>query len=185
MLFPTFETNRLRLDKLNTEDSIDLLELFSDNAVVEHYDLEAFTDLSQAANIIEFFNTRFENNTGIRWAIREKETGNLLGTCGYNTWSMKMKSAVIGYDLKPAYWRKGFAIEAVHRIVKAAFSGELPCGELNRIQGDTVTGNYASESLLLNVGFKEEGIRRQSGYWKNQFHDLKCFGLIQSQYNYE
>jgi len=84
--------------------------------------------------------------------------------------------------LLPKYWRMGFTSEAVHSIVNAAFSGELPCGELNRIQGDTVTGNLASESLLLKVGFKEEGIRRQSGYWKNQFHDLKCFGLIKSEY---
>jgi len=47
---------------------------------------------------------------------------------------------------------------------------------------DTVPGNKASEALLLNVGFKEEGLRRESGYWKNQFHDLKCFGLIKSEY---
>jgi ribosomal-protein-alanine N-acetyltransferase len=93
-----------------------------------------------------------------------------------------MKNAVLGYDLLPKYWGMGLTTEAVHRIVKAAFLGELSCGKLNRIQGDTVLGNSASESLLLKVGFKEEGIRRQSGYWKNQFHDLKCFGLIQSEY---
>ena len=88
-----------------------------------------------------------------------------------------MKNAVLGYDLLPKYWSMGFTTEAVHRIVKAAFLGELSCDKLNRIQGDTVTGNSTSESLLLKVGFKEEGIRRQSGYWKNQFHDLKSFWL--------
>jgi len=180
--FPVLETNRLRLDKLSKEDSNSLFELFSDNSVVEYYDLEAFTELSQASNLIEFFNSRFKENSGIRWAIRLKETDQLIGTCGFNTWSPKMKNAVLGYDLLPKYWGMGFASEAVHRIVKAAFSGELSCGKLNRIQGDTVPGNSASESLLLKIGFKEEGIRRQSGYWKNQFHDLKCFGLIQSEY---
>ena len=182
MSFPVLETNRLRLDKLSKEDSNSLFELFSDNSVVEYYDLEAFTELSQASNLIEFFNSRFKENSGIRWAIRLKETDQLIGTCGFNTWSPKMKNAVLGYDLLPKYWGMGFASEAVHRIVKAAFSGELSCGKLNRIQGDTVPGNSASESLLLKIGFKEEGIRRQSGYWKNQFHDLKCFGLIQSEY---
>jgi len=182
LLFPILETKRLRLDKLSNDDSSNIFELFSDNSVVEYYDLDAFTDLLQANNLIELFNSRFENGSGIRWAIRLKKCNTFIGTCGFSTWSPKMKTTVIGYDLLPKYWRMGFTSEAVHRIVNAAFSGELPCGELNRIQGDTVTGNLASESLLLNVGFKEEGIRRQSGYWKNQFHDLKCFGLIKSEY---
>jgi len=183
LVFPVLETNRLRLDKLAKDDSNSLFELFSDISVVEYYDLEAFTELSQARNLIEFFNTRFKDNTGIRWAIRLKETNQLIGTCGFNTWSPKMKNAVIGYDLLPKFWGKGYTTEAVHGIIKSAFLGELSCGELNRIQGDTVPGNLASESLLLKVGFKEEGIRRQSGYWKSQFHDLKCFGLIKSDYS--
>lgn len=183
MPFPVLETNRLRLEKLSKEDSSSLFELFSDKAVVEYYDLEAFTELSQASNLIEFFNSRFEENSGIRWAIRLKESNKFIGTCGFNTWSPKMKNAIIGYDLLPKYWGKGFTTEAVHRIVKAAFLSELPCGKLNRIQGDTVPGNSASESVLLKVGFKEEGLRRESGYWKNQFHDLKCFGLIRSDYS--
>jgi ribosomal-protein-alanine N-acetyltransferase len=183
LIFPVLETNRLRLDKLVNDDSNSLFDLFSDISVVEYYDLEAFTELSQASNLIEFFNTRFKDNVGIRWAIRLKETNQLIGTCGFNTWSPKMKNAVIGYDLLPKFWGKGYSTEAVHEIIKSAFLGELPCGELNRIQGDTVPGNLASESLLLKVGFKEEGIRRQSGYWKNKFHDLKCFGLIKSDYS--
>jgi len=183
LVFPVLETNRLRLDKLAKDDSNSLFELFSDISVVEYYDLVAFTELSQARNLIEFFNTRFKDNTGIRWAIRLKETNQLIGTCGFNTWSPKMKNAVIGYDLLPKFWGKGYTTEAVHGIIKSAFLGELSCGELNRIQGDTVPGNLASESLLLKVGFKEEGIRRQSGYWKSQFHDLKCFGLIKSDYS--
>jgi ribosomal-protein-alanine N-acetyltransferase len=182
LLFPVLETNRLRLDKLTSADSNSLFDLFSNNSVVEYYDLEAFTERSQAINLIAFFNDRFKDNSGIRWAIRLKKTNQLIGTCGFNTWSYKMKNTVIGYDLLPNFWGNGFTTEAVNRIVKSAFSGELPCGELNRIQGDTVLGNSASEALLLKVGFKEEGIRRQSGYWKNQFHDLKCFGLIKSEY---
>ena len=63
-------------------------------------------------------------------------------------------------------------------ILKVDFTGLLPCGQLNRIQADTIPGNTASESLLFKLGFKEEGLRRESGYWKNTFHDLKCFALL-------
>ena len=77
----------------------------------------------------------------------------------------------------------GYATEALKAIIKHGFSGLLPCDELNRIQGDTIPGNNASEAVLLKLGFKEEGLLRESGYWKDQFHDLKCFGLIRSDYS--
>ncbi len=183
MQFPALETPRLKLIKLVNNDDQGIFELFSDQAVIKYYDLEAFNNLVQATKLIEFFQTRFEEKSGIRWAIRLKQSNELIGTCGFNSWNLKMKSAVIGYDLLPKYWGKGYTTEAVHSIVQAAFSGVLPCGKLNRIQGDTVPGNLASEAVLSKVGFQAEGIRRQCGYWKNQFHDLKCFGLIQSEYS--
>jgi [ribosomal protein S5]-alanine N-acetyltransferase len=71
----------------------------------------------------------------------------------------------------------------VREIIRFGFSGCLPCGVLNRIQGDTVPGNVASEEVLKKSGFKEEGLLRESGYWKGRFHDLKCFGLIKTEYN--
>lgn len=183
MNFPILTTPRLILTKFERLDAQRVFELFSDKKVIKYYDLEALNNTSQAINLIKSFESRYENKLGIRWAIRFKETNELIGTCGFNSWNVTMKSAVIGYDLMPEYWGEGLAREAVHCIVKAAFSGDLSCGELNRIQGDTVLGNTASESLLLKIGFKEEGIRRESGFWKNQFHDLKCFGLIRSDYN--
>lgn len=183
MEFPELESSRLRLTALTIEDTPSVFDLFSNERVVQYYDLEAFMQPDQATTLIDFFNARFNEGAGIRWAIRLKENNQLIGTCGFNSWSAKMKNAVIGYDLLPRHWGQGYTTEAVHRIVKSAFLGELPCGPLNRIQGDTIPGNNTSESLLLSVGFKEEGIRRQSGYWKNQFHDLKCFGLIRSEYS--
>ncbi|MFT5593807.1 MAG: ribosomal-protein-alanine N-acetyltransferase [Oceanicoccus sp.] len=183
MSFPNLQTPRLTLIQLTHHDTDDIFNLFSDDAVIKYYDLAALQEHHQALDIINFFNQRYDDKSGIRWAIRLKESDQLIGTCGFNSWSQKMKNAVLGYDLLPVYWGRGYATEAVHRIIKAAFDGVLPCGALHRIQGDTVPDNQASQAVLTKVGFKEEGIRRQSGYWKEQFHDLKCFGLIQPEYN--
>ncbi len=180
--FPALQTLRLDLTKLFDDDTDRIFDLFSNEAVIKYYDLSAFENQDQASQLITFFNTRFEESSGIRWAIRLQGTNQLIGTCGFNSWNEKMRNAVLGYDLLPEYWGEGYGREAVHAIVQAAFSGLLPCGALHRIQADTTPGNDASEALLLNVGFKEEGLRRQSGYWKHQFHDLKCFGLIKTEY---
>lgn len=180
MTFPTLETARLLLTEIQPDDEANLFKLFSNPAVVQFYDLDAFAELNQAANLITLFKSRFDEQLGIRWAIRLKGSGEFIGTCGFNSWSSKMHNAVIGYDLLPAVWKQGYSSEAVSAIIQAAFSGSLPCGELHRIQADTVPGNTASEALLVKLGFKEEGLRRECGYWKNQYHDLKCFGLLRS-----
>ena len=182
MKFPEFNTSRLKLVKLTADDEKDIFAIFSNDQVIEYYDLGALTQVAQALSLINFFNSRYHDNTGIRWGIFLKESNRLIGTCGFNSWSPKMKNATIGYDLLPSFWGYGYASEAVSVILNAAFSGLLPCGKLNRIQADTIPGNHASESLLLKLGFKDEGLRRESGYWKNTFHDLKCFGLLEHEY---
>jgi ribosomal-protein-alanine N-acetyltransferase len=182
MVFPSLETERLLLTELHIEDEVDIFNLFSNPAVVEYYDVDVFGHQSQAADLIKLFNARFEQQLGIRWAIRLKSSGRLIGTCGFNSWSSKMHNAVIGYELHPEFWRQGYTLEAVRTIIDAGFSGALACGELHRIQADTMLGNSASELLLGRLGFQEEGLRRECGYWKNQFHDLKCFGLLRSEF---
>ena len=183
MVFPLLSSQRLALTPINYEDRDAIFALFSDQGVTKYYDLAPFTQVSQADKLIEFFNIRYKNGEGIRWAIRLKNTDELIGTCGFNSWSVPMKHAFIGYDLSSQYWGKGYAFEAIHMIIKAAFDGLLSCGAINRIQADTVPGNNASEALLIKLGFCEEGIRRQSGFWKGQFHDLKCFALLSAEHN--
>lgn len=181
MRFPELETDRLRLTQIVPDDAAALFELFSNDRVVEYYDLAAFTEISQAHDLIGFFQTRFETAAGIRWAIRQKHSNQLIGTCGFNSWNVKMRNAVIGYDLMPSFWGNGFASEAIGKIIDAAFSGALPCGALHRVQADTIPGNHASENLLIRIGFKNEGLRRESGYWKDRYHDLTCFGLLKAE----
>lgn len=183
MEFPKIETDRLALTEIQLDDEEAIFRLFSDHSVIEYYDLEALTTIEQARDLICMLRARYAASAGIRWAIRLKSSSTVIGTAGFNSWSGKMRNAVIGYDLMPAFWGKGYASEAVRAIIQAAFAGTLHCGSLNRIQADTVPGNYASEALLTSLGFKEEGLRRESGYWKNAFHDLKCFGLLRSEFN--
>lgn len=75
MAFPLLETERLLLSELHVDDAADLFNLFSNPAVVEYYDLDAFREYSQAAHLINLFKSRYEEQQGIRWAIRLKSSG--------------------------------------------------------------------------------------------------------------
>ena len=183
MSFPEFTTNRLELSRIASSDAESIFELFSSPDVVKFYDLEAFNKRSQAENLIRLFDSRHESSSGIRWAIRMKESGKLVGTCGFNSWSEKMRNATIGYDLKPEYWNKGITTEALFEIIRAAFTGLLSCGLLHRIQADTIPGNVASEKVLLKLGFKEEGTRRECAFIRGSYRDMKCFGLLRPDFS--
>jgi len=182
MKFPEITTRSLNLREIRTDHRNDLFDIFSDPGVTKYYDLEAFTDPSQSDKLISFFRNRYTEKVGIRWGIFAQESDRCVGTCGFNNWSKAMRSATIGYELNKSYWGKGIATEALSAIIQFAFSGKLECGNINRIQADTVPGNVASEKVLIKLGFIEEGLRRQSGYWKGQYHDLKCFGLLKSEF---
>ena len=182
-MFPELETHRLLLTKLQVSDAADVLALFSSEQVVEYFDFKVMTSLEEAEHAIQFLQQRYDSRHGIRWGIRSKLSARIIGTCGFNYWSQPMRSAVIGYDLHPAYWRQGLMSEALSAIIRHAFSGQLPCGEVNRIQADTVIGNARSEAVLNRLGFKEEGLRRECGYWKDAYHDLNFFGLLRREYD--
>jgi ribosomal-protein-alanine N-acetyltransferase len=179
---PVLKTQMLELDEISLDDRASIFEIFSNEEVVKYYDVDAFTDVKHAEELIRLFMARIEQSLGIRWAIRLKGEQKCIGTCGFNSWSKPMRSATIGYDLNREYWGQGIMSEALAPVIQYAFDGLLPCGYINRIQADTVPGNIASEKVLRKLGFKEEGLRRQSGYWKNAFHDLKCFGLLKSDF---
>jgi len=73
------------LTKLSMDDSQTLFNIFSDEDVIKFYDINVYDSEDQSLKLIEFFNTRFIEAVGIRWAIRLKDSSKLIGTCGFNS----------------------------------------------------------------------------------------------------
>lgn len=53
--------------------------------------------------------------------------------------------------------------------------------EFNRISATVMLDNIASMKLLDKLGFEEEGVLREYGFWKGEFHDLKMFALLKKE----
>src|SRR3546814_15914044 len=73
----------------------------------------------------------------------------------------------IGYWIGGRYARQGFMSEAASAVVEFAFE-ELA---LHRVEAACLPSNDASRSLLLKVGFRQEGYARQylriNGKWQD------------------
>ena len=175
--FPIFETQRLMIDQLTKQDRDEIYAIFSDPKVVENYDVERFKDVTEADNLVEYFNARFDSNTGIRWAVRQKQTGKVIGSAGFTTWNEYDHSAMLGYDLAYAYWNQGFATEMLQALLDFAFSDAFPF-YLNRIEALILPHNIASIKLVKKCGFIYEGEMRDKCFWNGGFHNMVLYSLL-------
>lgn len=82
--------------------------------------------------------------------------------------------AEIGYWIGEEYWGKGYATEALKKVVTIAFK-DL---NLKRIYAGTFEDNLASEKLLLKCGFKYEGTLRKSLKKDDVYYNEKIFSII-------
>lgn len=178
MMFPVLETERLILRQLRLEDAADLYHYFSTDAVTAFYDLDSFTELIQAEDLIKNWSDRFNNDLGIRWGITLKSEDRIIGTCGYFNWAKKHFKAEIGYELAPEYWNQGYMSEAVESVIRFGFK-EF---ELNRIQALIHPNNVNSRKLLEKTRFTEEGLLNEYYFKKNRFVDAVIFSRLKKNY---
>ncbi|MCF2946431.1 GNAT family N-acetyltransferase [Paenibacillus tarimensis] len=177
-MFPTIETKRLKLRELRLEDTLDLFHYFSKDEVTKYYDLDSFTELSQAENLITNWQERFNNEQGIRFGITLNNEDHVIGTCGFHNLSRKHFKAEIGYELSPEYWRQGIMREVLDAILIYGFE-DLG---LNRIGALIDPNNISSRLLLEKSGFKEEGILNEYYYKQNRFVDAVIFSKLKKNY---
>ncbi len=176
-VFPILETERLRLREIVHEDAQGIFNCFSNNDVMRYYGQDPITTKEQAEQFVEFFSKNFKENRGIRWGIELKEKEGIIGTIGFNVWSPKHKRAEIGYELYPNYWNKGYATEAVSKVISYGFN-EL---DLTRIGAVVFIENKPSNKLLKKLGFVKEGVLRNYMYQNNIPYDTNVYSLLKLQ----
>ena len=178
---PRLETERLRLRAIFPEDRQGVFELFSDPEVVRFYDFPPLERVEEADEMIRRIIRWFQNGQAIRWGMFDRADERLLGTCCLDTLHPAYRSANLGFNLRFDHWGQGLAREAVSAMLGHCFEHGLQ-GPLNRVQALTVPENKQSQYLLARLGFEREGVMRQAGYWKGQYHDLQLFGLLRSDW---
>ena len=171
-VFPVIETEHLLLRQETLEDAEAVFAIFSDPAVTQFHDLDHFTEIAEAIGVIERRTQRFEAGQGIRWGIVHKQDNTLIGSCGFG-WNLAAGEAEIGYELASKFWRQGTMTEALRAILQFGFEGV----GLRLVLAEVMVENTASKKLLEKLGFQSQGVLKQHGFWKGQYHDLEKFIL--------
>lgn len=175
--FPELVTANLRLRELHPSDAGAVYRIYADEEVTRYYDLDTFTDLRQAEELIQRQRKRYEDGIGIRWGIAQLTSNVVIGTAGF-IFNHHNAQGRLGYDLARPFWRRGIMTEALRILIHYSFASL----KLNRIQALVIPGNEASINLLHKLGFSDEGLLREYAVFKGRYNDLFCCSLLSSEY---
>ncbi|GAA0355176.1 GNAT family N-acetyltransferase [Bacillus horti] len=171
---PALETDRLLLRHMTRKDVHDMFEYTSDPEISLYTTWHAHQSINDTMRFIEHNLSLQEKQQVHEWAIVEKKSRKMIGTCGYVWWKPQHHIAEIAYAIARPLWGKGFMSEAVQAVLKFGFEQM----ELNRIEARCMLGNVGSERVMQKAGMTFEGILREQMYAKEQFHDLKLYAIL-------
>lgn len=177
-VFPEIETARLTLKEVSLANSMDMFEIFSDEETLKYYDVEPVHEVEEVKDLMEVLLNRFKNKKGIRWGLYLKDSGKLIGTCGYHDVNRQALRAEIGYELSRDFWGKGYMKEALEAILDYGFNNM----GLNRIQALAEPENEKSIGILKRVGFTQEGILCDYEYYRGGLKNCTMLSILKREY---
>ncbi|QRG70750.1 GNAT family N-acetyltransferase [Brevibacillus choshinensis] len=172
------ETQRLLLRPIELNDAPSLFTFWSDPNVSKHMNIETFSEVTQAEQMILLLQKLSVEQKACRWTILLKHTSQVIGSCGFNYFDFENERTEIGYDLGYPFWGNGYIPEALQSLISFGFH-ELG---LNRIEAKVEPENINSLKVLKKLHFVEEGTLRQYEKSKGQLVDLIMFSVLRNDW---
>jgi len=132
---------------------------------------------------IEFLRHQADTRLGApggwtQFAIELKATGALIGDCALHVKADDARQGEIGFTLAREYQGRGYAAEAVARLLDYVFA-EL---QLHRVVAITDCENSASVALLKRLGLRREGHFVQSVWFKGRWGDEYLYAVLADEW---
>lgn len=175
---PTLHTERLSLRAMHPIDAEDMFDYAKRSEVTEYLLWYEHEDIHFTRDYLNYIGHRYALGDFYDWAVIERESRKMIGTCGFTKIDTANNSAEIGYVLNPDFHRRGFGSEAVKRILAFGFD-ELG---LNRIEARFMQGNEASLALMKSVGMTFEGYMRDLIFVKGKYRTIGISSILRSEY---
>jgi ribosomal-protein-alanine N-acetyltransferase len=100
-------------------------------------------------------NLKKEYQRHVNLAIREKNTGKMVGSCGFDDSDLKTPTEVgLGYWLGKEHWGKGIGTAVVGTLTQIGFEKY----GYKKLYADVFEWNLGSQKILLKNGFIKEKI---------------------------
>jgi ribosomal-protein-alanine N-acetyltransferase len=167
------ETERLSLQPLTEADSAHVFPLMDDPEVMAYWDAPDIDDPDVVAEMVRAQVADMAAGRALYWSIRAIDDQAFLGCCDLTEIDRRHKRAEVGFMLGRGGWGEGYALESMQALVSyAATSG------LRKLTARTHLGERRAETLLEQLGFKEEGLLRGHVLRDGERRDCRLFGLL-------
>ena len=113
-----------------------------------------------------------------QFAVALAGTDELIGDCGVHVPETEPRQAEIGFTFAAAWQGRGYATEAVRRLLDYLFD-EL--GK-HRVVAACDARNVRSSALLRRVGMRREGLLRQGVWAKGEWTDEELFAVLREEW---
>lgn len=175
---PTLHTPRLALVPLEPTHAERLAQLGDDLLIYANTaNIPSPYTLAIAHEWIAGRAVEFAEGRNLTLAITLQGAGELVGV-GTLILSPRHRRAMLGYWIGAPYRGKGYAVEAIGRLMEFGFH-DL---QLHRIGGQCFKRNLASAKVLESLGLRYEGCLAEDFLKDGVFEDLLCFGLLSADW---
>ena len=175
---PTLETDRLIMRKILPSDCSDVYD-YSYRPETSRYLLwSPHANLRYTKKYLSYVQTAYKNENFYDFALVDKESGKMIGTCGFTSFDLQNNAAEIGYVLHPEFWGKGLAREAVMRLMKFGFA-EL---RLHRLSAKIMAGNSASKRVAEKCGMRHEATYMEGMLIKGRYETIDEYAILAKEF---
>lgn len=151
------ETERLILRELVAADAPAIFDLDSDPEVHQFLGNQPLKHIEEALPVIQFIRKQYLDYGIGRWAVVEKESGELIGWSGFKLIRDVVNGHTNYYDLGYRFmrkaWGRGYATESARAMVDYAFNQM----DLDAIYAIADVNNMDSRKVLEKSGMKCKG----------------------------
>lgn len=176
---PTLSTERIIMRKITIDDVDDMYEYSKDSNVTKYLTWSPHADMVYTLEYVNYLQSRYRSGDFYDWGVTLKESGKMIGTCGFTRFDYANNSAEIGYVLNPRFHGLGIATEVTARVIEFGFE---TLG-LNRIECKFMIENAASRRVMEKNGMTFEGVRREGMLIKGEYRNIGVCSILKSEYN--
>ncbi|MEM7549847.1 MAG: GNAT family N-acetyltransferase [Bacteroidota bacterium] len=172
-------TERLQLRKLQKSDLSDLHTILSSPQVAKFNTIGVSDSLETTQNHFQsYFSEDEEESKIFGWSIRTLEGEVFLGQIGINMAPKRYRKAEIHYSILPEHWGKGYATEAVSKIIAYCFNTL----NLHRVEAGCAVDNIGSIRVLEKTGMIKEGRGRKILPLSTGWSDNFAFAILEEEF---
>ena len=175
---PILSTDRLTLRPMRVADAEDMFDYARREDVTTYLLWSPHPAKSYTEDYLRYLQGRYALGEFYDWAVVEKESGKMIGTCGFTRFDFPHDSAEIGYVLNPDYHGLGYGTEAASRVIRFGFE----VLNLHRIEARFMQGNEASLHVMEKLGMQFEGYRRDAMLVKGSYRTIGVSAILQDEF---